>query len=55
MKPITTGIIYRPLNYAKFPDIFEENVPKLNTSNRELCFLCDFNINVFVNRKYVFN
>ena len=31
-KPITTGIIYRPPNQSTFLDIFEENLPKLNTS-----------------------
>ena len=46
-KPITVGIIYRPPNQSKFLDIFEENLPKLNTSYREIYFLSDFNINIF--------
>ena len=53
-KPITVGIIYRPPNQSKFRDIFEENLPKLNTSYREIYFLGDFNINLFGNGKYVF-
>ena len=53
-KPITVGIIYRPPNQSKFLDIFEENLPKLNTSYREIYFLGDFNINLFENGKYVF-
>ena len=53
-KPITVGIIYRPPNQSKFLDIFEENLPKLNTSYHEIYFLGDFNINLFENRKYVF-
>ena len=54
MKPITVGIIYRPSNQSKFLDIFEENLPKLNTSYHEIYFLGDFNINLFENEKYVF-
>ena len=30
-KPIKVGIIYRPSNQSKFLDIFEENLPILNT------------------------
>ena len=54
-KPITIRIIYRPTNQIKFLDIFEENLPKSNTSNREIYFLGDFNINIFENRKYDFD
>ena len=54
-KPITVGIIYRPPNQSKFLDIFEENLPKFNTSHREIYFLGDFNINLFENGKYVFD
>ena len=54
-KPITVGIIYRPPNQSKFLDIFEENLPKLNTSYREIYSLGDFNINLFENEKYVFH
>ena len=54
-KPITVGIIYRPPNQSKFLDIFEENLPKLNTSYREIYFLGDFKINLIENGKYVFN
>ena len=54
-KPITVGIIYRPPNKSKFLDIFEENLPQINTSYRESYFLGDFNINLFENGKYVFH
>ena len=53
-KPITVGIIYRPPNQSKLLDIFEENLPKLSTSYREIYFLGDFNIYLFENGKYVF-
>ena len=52
-KPITVAIIYRHPNQSKFLDIFEENLPKLNTSYREIYFPGDFNINLFKNRKYI--
>ena len=54
-KPITTGIIYRLPNQSKFLNIFEENLPKLNKSYREIYFLDDFNINLFEKGKYVFD
>ena len=54
-KPITVGIIYRPPNQSKFLDIFEENLPKLNTSYREIYFLGNFNSNLFENGKYIFH
>ena len=53
MKPITTVIIYRLQNQSKFLDIFEKNLPKLNTSYREIHFLGDFNIGK--NGKHVFD
>ena len=53
-KLITVVIIYRLPNQSKFLDIFEENLPKLNTNYREIYFLGDFNINLFENDKYVF-
>ena len=51
-KPIAIGIIYRPPNQSKFLDIFEENLPKLNSSYREIYFLGDFNINLFENGNF---
>ena len=53
-KLITAGIIHRSQNQYKFLDIFEENLPKLNTSYRKMYFLGDFNNNLFENGKYVF-
>ena len=50
-EPITTGIIYRPPNKSKFLNIFQENLPKLNRSYREIYFQGDFNINLFENGK----
>ena len=55
MKPIIVGIIYRPSHQSKFLDIFEENLPKLNTSYREIYFLGDFNINLFEKEKNMFS
>ena len=55
MKSILIGIIYRPPNQSKCLDIFEENLPKLNTSYHEIYLLGDFNFNLFENRKYVFD
>ena len=52
-KPITIEIIYRPPNQSKFLDIFEENLPKLNSSYREIYFLGNFSINLLGNGKYV--
>ena len=54
-KQIMFGIIYRPPNQSNFLDIFEANLPKLNTSYREIYFLGDFSINFFENGKYVFD
>ena len=42
-------------NQSKFLDIFEENLPKINTSYCEIYFLGDFNIDLFENGKYVFD
>ena len=53
-KPITVGIIYRSPNHSEFLYIFQENLPKLNISYREIYFLGDFNINLFENGKYLF-
>ena len=50
MPHITIGIIYRPGNQTKFLDIFEENLPKLNASYREIYFLGNFNKNIFENK-----
>ena len=54
-KITTVEIIYRPPNQSKFLDIFEENLPKLNASYREIYFLGDFNTNLFEDEKYVFD
>ena len=54
-KLIIIGIIYRCPNHSKFLDIFEENLPKLNTGYREIYFLVNFNINLFENGKQVFD
>ena len=48
-RPIAVAIIYRPPNHSKFLVIFEENLPKLSTSYRDIYFLDDFNINLFDN------
>ena len=43
-KPITIGIIYRPQNQTKCLDIFEEDLPKLNTGHRGIYLLGNFNV-----------
>ena len=42
-KPITIGINYRPPNQFISFDIFGENLPKFNTSYREI-YLGNFNV-----------
>ena len=42
-KPITIGINYRPPNQSISFDIFGENLPKFNTSYREI-YLGNFNV-----------
>ena len=54
-KTITTGIIYRPPSQSKFLDVFKENLPKLNTSYRQIYFLGKNNTNLFEKGKYVFD
>ena len=54
-KRIIIGIIYRPPSQSKFLDVFEENLPKLNTSYREIYFLGKNSANLFENEKYVFD
>ena len=54
-KPITIGIIYRSPNQSKFLDIFEENLPKLNSSYHAIYFLGHFSINLSENGKCVFD
>ena len=43
-KPITIAIIYRPQNQTKCLDIFEEDLPKLNTGYRGIYLLGNFNV-----------
>ena len=54
-KLIIMRIIHRPPNQSKFLDIFEKNLPKLNTSYGEIYFPGEFNFNLFENGKYVFD
>ena len=55
MKSITVGMIYILPNQSQFLHIFEENLPKLYTSYREIYFLGGFNINLFENGKHAFH
>ena len=38
-KPITVGIVYRPLNQTDFIKTFNENFAKLDAANQEITFL----------------
>ena len=52
-KPITVGIVYKPLNQTKFIKTLNEHFVKLNTNNKETYILGDFNINLYHNGKYI--
>ena len=45
---------YTHPNQSKFLDIFDKNLPKLNTYYREIYFQGNFNINLFEKEKYIF-
>ena len=47
IKPITTGVFYRPPNQADFMNLIVEKFSNLNLTDNEIYLLCDFNINIF--------
>ena len=52
-KPITVGIVYRPPNQTNFIKTLNQNVAKLDKTNKETYILGDFNINLCHNGKYI--
>ena len=53
-KPMTFGIVYRPSSQTSFLETMNEHFYKLDTINKETYILGDFNINLYLNNKYVF-
>ena len=52
-KPKTVGIVYRPPSQTRFLETMNEHFYKLHTINKEAYILDDFNINLYLNNKYV--
>ena len=53
-KPMTVGIVYRPPSQTSFLETMNVHFHKLDTINKETHILGDFNINLYLNDKYVF-
>ena len=53
-KPMAIGIVYRPPSQTSFLETMNEHFHKLDTINKETYILGDFNINLYLNNKYVF-
>ena len=53
-KPMTVGIFYRSPSQTNFLESINENFYKLDTINKETYTLGDFNINLYLNNKYIF-
>ena len=53
-KPMRIGIVYRPPSQTSFLETMNEHFYKLETINKETYILSDFNINLYLNNKYVF-
>ena len=53
-KPMTVGIVYRPPSQASFLGTMNEHFYKFNTINKENYILSEFNINLYLNNKYLF-
>ena len=54
-KPMAVGIIYRPPSQTSFLETMNERFHKLDTISKETYILGDFNINLYLNNKYVFD
>ena len=54
IKPVTVGIVYQPPSQASFLETMSRNFFKIDTFNKETYILDDFNINLHLNNKYVF-
>ena len=53
-KPMTVGMVYPPPSQTSFLETMNEHFYKLDTINKETYILGDFNINLYLNNKYVF-
>ena len=54
-KPMRFGIVYRPASQTSFLETMNEHFYNLDTINKETYILGDFNINLYLNNKYVFD
>ena len=54
IKPMTVGIVYQPPSQTSFLEKMNDYFYKLDTINKETYILGDFNINLYLNNKYVF-
>ena len=54
MKPMVVRIIYRPPSQSEFLEIINTHFSKLDTNNKEIYILGDFNINLYLNNSYIF-
>ena len=52
-KPITVGIIYRPLCQSNFLEVLNDILNKIDSVNNEIYILGDFNINLSLNDSYI--
>ena len=53
VKPIATGIFYRPPNASDFFDIFSNDFQQVDNKTNEIYLLEDFNINLLQNEKFI--
>ena len=53
-KPMTVGIVHRPPFHTSFLEIMNEHFYKLDTINKEIYILGDFNTNLYLSNRYVF-
>ena len=51
---MAVGIVYRPPSQTSFLETINEHFYKLDTINKETYILGDFNINLYLNNKYIF-
>ena len=51
---MTVGIVYRSPSQTSFLETINENFYKLDTISKETYTLDDFNINLYLNNKYIF-
>ena len=52
--PMTVGMVYPPPSQTSFLEIMNEHFYKLDAINKETYILGDFNVNLYLNNKYVF-